>query len=606
MNPSKIFNRFLLFSVTICWVFISAISILHLYPLSDIFIISTFRIGIIGWIGLIATLLFLCRHYIGKAFIIFFFFFTIGYFVGPFLEPPGDPIDHLQRTYAIQNETSNNIASRNHGFWHYSMSGIVLCQNNNFQSPDQTMKRINVLNGIFFGLGMVSLYILGRSVMLPDQWIFVSMIIALLFFGTNRFSYFSYYSFAPSFTSMIIYWLWTAVFFLKRNAKDIVFGLLIACLCLPVLVVNHFQEAIFLCVLVLIWLLYNVYERIWEKVTATPKKIVIIILSFSLFFILPQFEFFRNILSPLFIIDHWDKNKELVFSLWKFHLIGKVWSYRVNDTLGLIGFLPLFFVPVFLWPGIIKEFHKRKIRIIILGIIPFIVFFIPLIHYIWVSNCKWIGPHQIRYYYRICYASMFWIPITYLLFKSEKVIYLYLEKLNFQNVRNVIDRFKSCSLIPFFRILCLITILVVGSIRQAPFYGKLDFILLNSKVWESEWRPLLSSIIPGQQIVYSDRLTSNILSGIYNHPVVSEYYASPEMPRRKLIIIDMDAYCKSKSCRSIINLHGFKPSWVSTETGHWKPELADTSLYYTYKNRTGNELIEKFRNNPPDDYEIFY
>lgn len=598
-------NNLLSVGVMMSLLSVSAISILHIFPVFKRFVLSTFQVGIIGWIGLIATLLFLCRHYFGKALLIFILFFIVGYVVGPFLEPPGDPIDHLNRAYATQNKTSDRILSKNHGFWHYSMAGVVLYSCNSFDSPDKIMRRINILNGIFWGLGMVSLYILGRSVSLPDQWIWISMVVALVFFGTNRFSYFTYYSFAPSFTSMMIYWLWAAVFFLKRNAKEIFFGLLIAGLCLPILVANHYQEAVFLSVLIVIWILSNIYERLCNKDNGLLNNTVIIALSVTLFFILPQLEVFRDMLSQVFIVNDWEKNQDVVLSLWKIHLFGKVWSHRVGDTLGLAGFLPLLFLAFFLWPGVLKEDQKKAFRIILLGLIPFFVFFIPLFHYIWVSNCKWT-PYYIRYYYRICYTSMFWVPIAFILYRCEILIQPYLKQFNWMSIGHISQYVGGRTSFSGFGMMCLITVLALSGIRSAPFYGKLDFILLDSKAWEREWGPLLDSIIPGRQMIYTDRMTSNVLSGVYNHPVVTAYYDSPGIPGKKNVIIDMFAYCKTKSCRSIVNLHGFKPSWVPVETGHWSPEVADTSLYYTHKNKTGENLIKFLKNNQTSDYEIFY
>jgi hypothetical protein len=93
--------------------------------------------------------------------------------------------------------------------------------------------------------------------------------------------------------------------------------------------------------------------------------------------------------------------------------MGKIWDYRVIDTLGIMGVVPLLLSIFYFWPDFMKDDMDKKSRIFILGILPFIGFCIPLYHFIWVSNSP------VTLYYRLCYSSMFWLSITYFLYHME-------------------------------------------------------------------------------------------------------------------------------------------------------------------------------------------
>jgi hypothetical protein len=79
------------------------------------------------------------------------------------------------------------------------------------------LRRIDVAHGIFLGVLLSGIFLLSRRIGLVARWAFFSCCIAFLFMGSNRFSYFTYYSFAPSATSLWSYWLWTAVFFFRGD-----------------------------------------------------------------------------------------------------------------------------------------------------------------------------------------------------------------------------------------------------------------------------------------------------------------------------------------------------------------------------------------------------
>jgi hypothetical protein len=567
--------------IFILWSFLALISLNHLYRFWDGLVFSTFFLGVLGWITIFITLIYLSKQFIKQSLLIFLIFFCIGYFLGPYLEPPGDPIDHLKRTYSYCDKSSNRLSKKNRGLWHFSMSTNFLCSSEKSTSPEITLRRIDLLHGVYWGILTVGLFILSKSVGLPDRWAFLSCLIAFLFFGTNRFSYFSYYSLAPSFTSLLLYWLWTATYFFKKNWKDLFYGLLLALISLPILIVNHMQEAVFMGFIVSIWLFCNLHERIWHWLTHFQiwLKIGYFLILFVFLFVLPQFEFFQRFLSQGFERNLWKNNQQAVFCWQGFHLIGKIWSYRINDTLGIMSVIPIIIsIPLF-WPNLIQINNTKKIKIFILGILPFVGYAIPLFNFIWVSNNK------IATYYRLCYSSMFWIPIAFFLYSfGERCARTF-----------TVRSFKTLYFAG-----CLMIIILITGIRSGPVYGKLDFILLNTRPWWNEWKPMIYNLMKkDRKPIYSDALTSNVLKNVFNYP--SARY------RRSVIKIEaMDNSKTAQKYRCMINLHGFTPSWVPRETRHWRPDSANTSLYYQYNGISGEELKDILKENPPKNCEVYF
>ena len=558
-------------------------------------------------------------------------FFCLGYYLGPYLEPPADPLHHLKRTYEGCEKRSNQIQypKKNEGLWHYSMSSNILCFPNQSSSPRTTLTRIDLLHGFYWGLLMVGLFVLSKSAGLPDRWAFLSCLIAFLFFGTNRFSYFSYYSMAPSFSSLLMYWLWTATFFFINSWKAILLGLVMAVISLPILWVNHFQEAAFMGFITMIWLFWNINERIWTLVNTKhktieglqlnnsnsslpkrctrrlPKHVKIwmkqnyLLLLFVLLFILPQFEFFQKFISSWFERDLWHRNQEAVFCWQGFHVMGKIWSYRINDTLGIMGTIPLLLSVAFLWPNLIRINKKKKIRILILGILPFVGYVIPLFNFIWVSNAS------ISSYYRLCYTSMFWIPIAFFLCSLEGRCSTFWEKIRTLTALKCLQIIKFRSFKTVYFIGCLLIIMLISTIRSSPVYGKLDFILLETRPWWSEWKPMIQNLMKqDRKPLCSDPQTNQILHGVFYYPIIGPFYTHSR--RSILNVKSMDIKNTAHSYRCIINLHGYTPSWVPKETGHWQWDLANTSLYYEYEGMTGEELKKILKEDPPKNCEVYY
>ena len=201
---------------------------------------------------------------------------------------------------------------------------------------------------------------------------------------------------------------------------------------------------------------------------------------------------------------------------------------------------------------------------------------------------------------------------------------------------------------------CLVVVFLLAGIRSAPVYGKLSFLLLDSKPWWPEWRPMITDVIEkGTQPVLTDPITSAVLNGVFgqrtvflrrfHHPPFLnierlEWLNRPSVrviPLSALLLLLEDdresnesvrqlltdlatgkavrddgtpgaALLKVYPFRCVINVHGFTPTWVPLETGHWQADLARTGMFYRYNGRRSSQLISRLRENPPENCDVFF
>ena len=205
--------------IFLVWTFISLVSINHLYRFSDSLVFSSRLLGILGWGAVSLSLIALSLRFWRQTLCVFILFFCIGFWRGPFLEPPADPFEHLKRIHSYCGLSSNEMPRENRGLWHYSMASTIICTDSAIFSPESKLQRIDVSHGLFLGMLLSVLFVVAKKGGFVDRWAFIGCLIAFLFMGTNRFSYFSYYSFAPSSTSLFVYWLWIALFFFAETGR---------------------------------------------------------------------------------------------------------------------------------------------------------------------------------------------------------------------------------------------------------------------------------------------------------------------------------------------------------------------------------------------------
>ncbi len=415
--------------MVVAWLFIVLISLDHLVPFSHLLShLSTRFLGILGWGAALVTIFYLGRGHLRAIGSVAFLFFFLGLVIGSYLEPPADPLEHLRRIHEENcGKMAAEVAPVNRGLWHYSMAGLVLCTDAAQVKPVRMLWKIRIANGLFWALAGAVLFLVAIKTGLPHRWAFLAVLICFLFFGTNRFSYFRYYSLAPTFTSMLIYWILGVHLVMQENRRR--FLLLAGCgvLFLPVLWTNHRQEGVFLVLLLGTAILVNVGISLSGRgnacrLSGAERKFrcwgplaAYFLFLFILLALLPQSADFRSWLAG-FSIRH--LGAEYFKHTWHFrhglYLGGTGHAFRVRDTLGLTGQVLGPVMILYFWPGLIRFRIERKLRITLLAILPFIGYYTPLLHLIWASNVK------VAEYYRLCYASMFWLFFPHFLYGLEQ------------------------------------------------------------------------------------------------------------------------------------------------------------------------------------------
>jgi len=217
-----------------------------------------------------------------------------------------------------------------------------------------------------------------------------------------------------------------------------------------------------------------------------------------------------------------------------------------------------------------------------------------------------------------------------------------------------------CRCLFFF--MCLVCFIGLSSVRSQPVFGKLDFLLLDGRPWWKPWRPMIEHVVKqGKRPILTDISTSTVLRSVFaqkaalfrfsrgftqldvenisnmndtrvpsvpvgallvlldsSQPCYLDYAGVPadghSKPDRFLIRLLADAAhtmaearaTRENRYRCVINLHGFIPSWVPVETGHWSTQWADTSWFYSLHGLRGKKMKALLQINPPENCTVFY
>ncbi len=231
------------YGIGLTWLMIAIISINHLTTKWPGLSFNLPGLGALFLFAICVTVTFLGKDHWKPTLLVFCTFLLIGFICGPFLEPLGDPLDHLVNIKDGLTKESLQISKVNRGLWHYAMSGFLLKP---FQAWLGPLRGLDLLHGLYCGLLTVCIFLVGICAKLPRKWAFFGCVVAFVFFGFREFSYFSYYSFGPSFSSLMLFWLWIAACFFHHGLGSYTLSLLAALLLTPILITNHIQEAIFL------------------------------------------------------------------------------------------------------------------------------------------------------------------------------------------------------------------------------------------------------------------------------------------------------------------------------------------------------------------------
>ena len=133
---------------------------------------------------------------------------------------------------------------------------------------------------------------------------------------------------------------------------------------------------------------------------------------------------------------------------------------------------------------------------------------------------------------------------------------------------------------------------MLSSLRSNPVYGKLDFIKLDSRPWWPEWKPIIEQVFEERKTVYTDPVTALVLHVVFNIDTIHGGRRHVSLGDGSMHIELMIRENSNNKYHCLINLKGFKKSWVAIETGHWQHTLSDTARHYELKGVSGEILKE--------------
>jgi hypothetical protein len=587
MQASPLKSSFLPLFILIIWIIAAVLSVQHLVFADAGMIMKNAYIGWFGWVLVLSTVFFIGRQYLKEVVLLFLLIFFLSLFLGAYLEPPSDPLEHLRRIYSYCDATTIDIPRHNKGFWQYNMSGVFLCNDVLTHSPSLRLMTINVVSATVQGLLFVGLFMLAKSSGLPAMWAFFAALTGYLFFGTDRFSYFSYYALAAGAFSMLLYWLWGAYFFFNKERKSLLWGLVFLMLVLPILLVNHQQEAAFLGFVTVFWLFWHGHQWAWKRLSdlSWARTLYLIGLVFLLL-VVPQYPGLMDpdVMDPDIVgstvaeLSHnWKTNQYLLKDFIPYYPLGDFQGHRVASTLGVLGYLPLILLPFLLLPNVVPLPLYARMGIAILGLLPLIIFAIPLLSFIWISSIKASEAYYI--FWRITYTAFYWLPLAAFLYGlGDKLIHA-------KWIARLRIGISSAQYIWLF--VCILGIFLVGSLARPPVYGKLNFMQIDSQSWWPDWRPMIEKVLEQERPIYSDPLTSMLIYDAFNHPSMhTQLYAESYRPMRMApLSIAIEDMLTDKKSFCVINLKGFTPSWVPELTGHWVNDVAETAKFYSWRGK---------------------
>lgn len=583
LKPSSLFPLFIIF----IWGVASILSVQHLVYADSGWALKNSYVGWFGWVLVLSTILFIGRTYLKEIVLLFLFAFFLSMYFGAYLEPPSDPLEHLRRIYTYCDATTVDIPRQNKGFWQYNMSGVFLCSDVLTHSPSLRLIMINVVSATVQGVLFVGLFMLAKSAGLPATWAFFAVLTGYLFFGTDRFSYFSYYALAAGAFSMLLYWLWVAYFFFNKEQKSLVWGLVFLILALPVLLVNHKQEAAFLGFVAVFWLFWRGHQWVWARLSDLSWAKILYVVGLVLFLVvIPQYtglmdeDIMDSDIVGFMAAElsyNWRTNQYLLQNIIPYYPLGDFYGHRVASTLGGLGYLPLLLLPSLLLPNFVPLPLSSRIGIGILGLLPLIIFATPLLSFIWISSIKASDAYYI--FWRITYTAFYWLPLAAFLYGlGDKLI-------NMNRFGQLRVGILSIPYIWFWG--CILGVLLASSLARPPVYGKLNFMQLDGQAWWPDWRPMIEKVLEQEKPIYSDPLTSMLIYNVFNHPSMhTQLYAEGYRPMRMApLSIAIEDMLADKESFCVINLKGFTPSWVSELTGHWVNDVAETAKFYSWRGK---------------------
>jgi len=344
-------------------------------------------------------------------------------FLGPFFQPPSDPIFHAGLMWDFTELNYFDTVNRA-----LVTKSLFACFRFFIVSVDWESRLQLVLFFHMFTIGclLLSSYFSARLTGLNFKWAIFSTLTLVLFFGTSQFGFLSYYSLAPASINIAFYWLVAALIFrsiLMYHINEPLFssGFFYICILgiflLPILFYNHRQEAGFLAFIFLLAFIILVFKILSKRnigILNTQKFTAAILLI--LFF--PN-SFLVNSKIPFLSIGNIAEYEASISGLSSPWVIGNIFGPRVFDTLGVIGLVPLVFCfGYFIYNRIfLRTFSNRENSFyvtMIPGLLPFWIIFIPFNMLVWLKGTK-----TSEVFWRFCYLTQFWISIAWIGYKLE-------------------------------------------------------------------------------------------------------------------------------------------------------------------------------------------
>ncbi|MCC5816325.1 MAG: hypothetical protein JJT78_16360 [Leptospira sp.] len=367
------------------------------------------------------------KNEIKNIFWVFILFLPISA-IGPFIQPPSDPVYH---SFVLVNSMDTDVfkGAPNRALLNKEFYQILF---NFIDSENWQYGYINLI--LYFHIFSTSLlvlatYISARLYGINFKWSLLAVLIMILFFGTDRFSYFTYYSLAPSSINMAFFWLFSGILLnlaMKPSiiSKETISNLLnvgfIGICFVPIVYYNHHQEAgffFFLYFLVSIIVAIRLIKQspLKQRTKYISYLSILSILYFPSYLVL---NFYGKL--PL---DLHNRVIEATEHLTNYHTIwifGKLSGPRIWETLSFYGFFPLFFIVFYILFTVINKnkIDRRLILAMLPGLLTFWLMLVPLNFMIWIKAVK-INEHL----WRMAYFSQYWFTIVYFLYLIEQKRY---------------------------------------------------------------------------------------------------------------------------------------------------------------------------------------
>jgi hypothetical protein len=354
--------------------------------------------------------LILSKKYLFDRFIIIIVLLSISFsWLGPYFEPRSDPIYHANVLFDSLDKNvykdSVNRAYINRAFFY--LFHKIFNFNNHIEKNWIILYVFHLFSTTLLS---TSCYASSRILGLDKKWSLFSVLLMILFYGTNRFSFFSYYSLAPTILNNAIYWVVSAyllkyLFKKNLNIRYIVQYIFIAISLIPMLYLNHKQEAAFLLLIIEL----SIIVVIW-RVFILFRILLLIILFIPYLYIVKLYVIPDSIINQ--IIQHSDYYRDIL-GIW---MISKWNAPRLLDSFGLIGGIGIISSFIIL---VISIFNKKyfNLTFIIPGLYPLWIMFIPLNFFLWIYI---INTQEL--FWRIAYFHQYWISISFVLFSIEQKI----------------------------------------------------------------------------------------------------------------------------------------------------------------------------------------